>query len=196
MLNNHAELIEQATRGDQEALSDLLAANSPALRQYLQHELADRWRGVVEVDDVLQVTFLEAFLGIAEFVPAGPSAFANWLRRIADNNLRDAVRKGEREGRRRRELPESYEESCAALLVDLFATSTTPSRAAQRGEAGQLVRHALERLPDDYAQVIRLSDLEGRNGPEVAQHMHRSPGAVRMLLARARERLRQLLVDA
>ena len=43
------------------------------------------------------------------------------------------------------------------------------------------------------ATVVRLYDIEGRSGPEVATTMGRSRGAVVMLRARAHDRLAELL---
>ena len=67
-----------------------------------------------------------------------------------------------------------------------------PRRQAQpRRWARRAVRlaQALAGLPADYREVIVLRNLEGLRFQEVAARMGRSPGAVRMLWARAIERL-------
>jgi len=48
-------------------------------------------------------------------------------------------------------------------------------------------------LPSDYEKVIRLCELECKSGPEAASILGRSHGAIRMLLARARDQLREVL---
>jgi RNA polymerase sigma factor (sigma-70 family) len=58
------------------------------------------------------------------------------------------------------------------------------------------VDEALRKLPADYEQVLRLYELDGLSAPEVGQRMGRSHGAVRMLLARARECLGHTLGSA
>jgi len=75
----------------------------------------------------------------------------------------------------------------------LGATYTTPSRAAARREADSFIEQALAKIPSDYADVIRLYDLEQRPIAEVAQHLGRTEGAVYMLRARAHDRLREAL---
>lgn len=45
---------------------------------------------MLSIEDVMQVTYIEVFLHIHEFQPRGDGAFHAWLRRIAENNLRDA----------------------------------------------------------------------------------------------------------
>ena len=58
-------------------------------------------------------------------------------------------------------------------------------------EQAQALRRALERLPDDYRQVILLHYQEQRPFKEIAPLMHRSYESVRSLWARAIRRLRQ-----
>ena len=182
-----------AVAGDEAAFTALLECNGAQVRSVLQRSYHGRLKGLVDLDDVMQVTYLEAYLGIRDFVPAGPNAFRAWLGRIAENNLRDAIRKSDATERRRACGPSpSWEESCRALVVSL-ASSSTPSRVAAKDEARRLLDAALRQLPGDYERVLRLYDLEGHSGPEVARLIGRSHGAVKMLVARARELLRELL---
>jgi RNA polymerase sigma-70 factor (ECF subfamily) len=136
-------------------------------------------------------------LRIRVFQPHGPASFVAWLRRIARNNLRDALRSLQREKRpnprQRLTHAPSSEDSYVNLIELLGATTSTPSRSAMRAEAKQLLEAAMDHLPPDYAQVIRLCDLEGRTGQEVAELMGRSRGAIVMLRSRAHDRLREWL---
>jgi RNA polymerase sigma-70 factor (ECF subfamily) len=199
MNHSETELAAAAVRGDQAALTTLLEAAGKELHAELERGIRGRYRGLVDADDVWQVTCLEAFVRIRTFEYTRPGDFRAWLRRISENNLRDAVRELEREKRpppHRRLQPRTDEESCAALFERIAATSTTASRIIARQEACGLVHAALARLPADYARVVRLCDLEGLTGAEAAEQMGRSPGAVRRLLARARDGLAELLGSA
>jgi RNA polymerase sigma-70 factor (ECF subfamily) len=193
------QLILDAVAGDEIALSTLLESLGVRLHAELEARISAQYRGVVGADDVLQVTCLEAFLRIRRFVPAGPGSFLSWLRRIADNNLRDAIRELEREKRPspgRRVHAGPNDESYASLLDNIVGSTTTISRAASRRELIGVVDEALRKLPADYEQVLRLYELDGLSAPEVGQRMGRSHGAVRMLLARARECLGHTLGSA
>ena len=64
-----------------------------------------------------------------------------------------------------------------------------------RAEVIVQVRHALERLPPDYKQVIQLRRLEERSVAETAQIMKRSKGATHMLFWRAMEALRDVMQE-
>ena len=187
-------LVADAVSGNEDALTELLHRLAPQLRSKLVPMIASKWKSVLDVDDVLQVTYLEAFLRISRFEYKGAGSFTGWVSRIAENNLRDAIRELER---MKRPQPEDRvvrgagDESTFALLEGLGFTTTTPSRHAAHGEIKKAVEAALSRIPDDYAAVVRLYDLEGLSATEVGKAMNRSTGAIYMLRARALDRLRE-----
>jgi len=190
------ELVCRAAAGDRDALSELLDRCGQALARRVEREIGPRWRGALDVDDVLQVTYLEAFLQTERLLARDARSFFAWLVRIALNNLRDAIRglESERRPPLHRRLPDpGHADPCHALLNMLSASATTPSRVAAGGELKGLLQAALARLPRDYAEVIRLFDLEGLSAREVGRRMGRSRGAIHMLRARAIQRLREFL---
>src|SRR5262245_50784441 len=87
-----SELIVQAVAGDESALSDLLVRCGPIVRAHIAPLISNAWHSVLEADDIMQVTYMEAFLRIGFFQSRGEGAFLAWLTSIARNNLRDAVR--------------------------------------------------------------------------------------------------------
>jgi RNA polymerase sigma-70 factor (ECF subfamily) len=192
-----AALVERAVTGDADALSELLAIVGPRVEAHLK--IGRSWQSMIEPGDVMQVSYLEAFLQISQFRPDRSGSFEAWLRRIAENNLRDAIRGLERQ----KQLPPSKRiverdssDSFVGLYEQLAATTTTPSRLAARNDIQRLMQAAIDRLPPDYALTVRLYDLEGRSIAEVSAAMKRSTGAVHMLRARAHERLGELLGTA
>ncbi|MBI1827672.1 MAG: sigma-70 family RNA polymerase sigma factor [Planctomycetes bacterium] len=196
MNESDQELLARAISGEEGALCVLLEQYGIQLHAELEIRIGAKYRGLVDADDIVQVTFLEAFLRIRSFVPREPGSFASWLRRISDNNLRDAIRELEREKRpppKNRVTAVSDDESYAEFFDHIAGTATTISRAAGRNELKGLIDTAMRKLPRDYEQVLRLYELEGLSAPEVSERMGRSHGAVRMLLARARDCLGELL---
>ncbi len=185
------KLLALAVEGDEEALTGLLARHGLPIRQGLK--ITSKWRSLIEPDDVMQVTYLEAFLRIRQFTPTSANGFANWLRRIAENNLLDAVKALECDKRGPSRVHRPTTDSHAALLEQIGGTTTTPSRTAGRREVQKFVEDALGELPPVYAKVLRLCELEGRSSAEAAAELGRSDGAVRMLLCRAKDRLREVL---
>lgn len=186
--------IRAAVGGDVDAMTALLQEYAPDVERSLS--IGREWRSVLEPADVMQVTYLEAFIQITRFDPERREPFRAWLQRIAENNLRDAIRGLERQKRpqpsNRVESPAGID-SASELYTLLGVTTTTPSRQAGREEFVSHLNAALEVLPEDYGRVVRLYDLQALPISDVCQQMGRSSGAIHMLRARAHDRLRQLL---
>lgn len=192
-------LEERAVRGDQAAQAELMSACAGALRSRLSPSIPSKFRSLIDVDDILQVTFIDVIVNINRFESRGEGAFLAWITRLAENNLRDAVRGLER---KKRQPPghkltgaHGSEESYTALINTLSSGGKTPTRIAREDEATRHIEAALGDLPPDYAKAVRLYDLQCMSIQEVAADMDRSQGAVHMLRARGHERLREILID-
>lgn len=195
--------LSAAIKGDRAALAAVLKAVGPGVRARIEPQIGVVWRPFFDVDDVMQVTYLEAFLSIGRFTDRGRGrgAFVAWLTQMASNNLRDAVKELERAKRPdpHKQIRSAGERGRGAgesrtALVDLLGVSNaTPSQHMAQGEIHAAIERALQQLPPDYAQVIRLCDLEGHSAAEVGARLNRTSGAIYMLLSRARERLGDLL---
>lgn len=186
--------LRKAVDGDFDALTDLLRLHGPTVERTLRIDKA--WRAYLDPADVMQVTYIEAFRHIREFDAARADRFESWLRQMAENNLRDAIRgltRAKRGGANAGRAGVTDPDGNADIAAQLVATLSTPSRAVRRAEHGDQLAKALDRLPPDYARVVRLMDLESRPVGEVAAELGRSAGAVHMLRARAYDRLRELL---
>jgi RNA polymerase sigma-70 factor (ECF subfamily) len=85
------------------------------------------------------------------------------------------------------------ERSDATIHQALASYGGSPSERASRREQAVLLADAVSQLPPDYREVFILRTLEHVRFEEVAVRMGRSVGAVRMLWARALERLNRLL---
>jgi RNA polymerase sigma factor (sigma-70 family) len=191
-------LLEQARRGDRQSLVTLLERLAPEVRRRIASKMTGPWRSVLDEDDIMQVTFLEACLRFEKFTEGQSSGFLAWLTRLAENNRIDAIRalEGARRpapSKRVTPPPTAGADSLIALVELLGASSNTPSRQAATSEAAQFLELALATLPPDYEKVIRLYDLEGLPAEEVGRRMNRSEGAVYMLRARAHDRLKESL---
>ena len=196
MAESEEELLEQASSGSDEALSQLFERHGPAVRARIAHGIPPRWASVLTAEDVMQESYTDAFLDIGRFEPHGLGAFRHWLTAIAANNLRNAIEGLEarkRGGNRHRIEPSSPDESSIELCELLGVTLSTPSRKVAAGEACSVLEKAIGQLPEDYQRVVRLYDLEGRPIAEVAEALSRRSGAVFMLRARAHRALRQLM---
>lgn len=184
-------------------LPGLLKAHAQAIRAVIEPRIPDRWRSLLSCDDVLQQTFLDAFLSAGSFVPTGDDSFLRWLRRLAENNLIEAIRalEADKRGGRARRVTAGRtsrpSDPCTTLVEQLVSphTQTTPSRAVSQRETAAMLQAAMALLPPDYRKVVQRYDLDGRNIADVAAELGRSPGAVHLLRVRAHKRLRDLLAE-
>jgi RNA polymerase sigma factor (sigma-70 family) len=186
--------VRRAAEGDDAALEELLRESEAALRGRVS--INPRWRRSLSVDDVLQVSYLEAFLRIGSLRSPTSSGFRTWMARIVDNNLRDAIRALERDKRpdaRRRETVGVRGESARTLLARVCGDEGTVSAAVVRGEELSRLTAAVNKLPPTYRRVVEAVDLAERDVGEVAAELGRSRGAVHLLRSRAHRRLAELM---
>lgn len=189
-------VVNRARAGDRGALGDLLQQHGPKIRRILRGAIPKRWQALLSIDDVLQQTYLDAFLDIGDFAGSIPEAFEGWLSTMARRNLHDAIRmlSAEKRGGDRTRLPQVMsDESFVSLFEVTGGTQSSPSRAARKGEIRTFIEDALQRLPPDYRQAVVLFELEGLRAKRVAEVLNRSTGAVYMLRARALDRLASIL---
>ncbi|HEV3024981.1 MAG TPA: sigma-70 family RNA polymerase sigma factor [Pirellulales bacterium] len=190
------QLLRLARDGDDVALGQLLELYRRYLSLLARLQIGRRLQGKVDTADLVQDTFLEAHRHFAQFRGTGEAELVCWLRQILAGLLANLVRRyygtQRRDLRLERELAEELDQSSRALDRSLAAHST-PSQRAMRREQAVLLADALERLPDDYREVIILRHLEGLSFAEVSQRMGRSVDSVKNLWARALVQLRRSL---
>ncbi len=192
-------LVDRARAGDRVALGDLLQQHGPKIRRILRGAIPKRWQALLSIDDVLQQTYLDAFLDIGDFAGSRPEAFEGWLSTMARRNLHDAIRmlSAEKRGGDRTRLTQAMSDESFVSLFELTGgTQSSPSRTARKGEIRTFIQDALYRLPPDYRQAVVLFELEGLGAERVAEVLNRSTGAVYMLRARALDRLASILGPA
>lgn len=187
------QLLDSARAGDSEALGTLLEKWTPAIRRKLR--ISRYFRSMIEVDDVLQVSYLEAFQQIRDF-RGDANSFPRWFAVVASNNLRDAIdclKRDKRPNPRRRLLPPAGFFTASWLGPWLSTRLTSPSAVAALAEWRRVIESQMQCLPRDYAQVLRLLYYEGLPPQDAAAIMGRTRGAIHLLRIRAVRRLQQTL---
>ena len=192
------ELLSSAIAGDEMALDELLLAHYSQLTDYISTRLPSKIQGVVSAEDIVQQAFVRAMHHVGHFLPGTEQSFHAWLRRIAENVLRDAIKthnRVKRGGDRRqvRQAAMSDKSAMVDLVEALAAESNTPSRSVARHEAIAAVHEAVGTLPEEYRQAVQLRLFEGKSLIETASIMSRSPRAVQGLVDRAKKKMRAAL---
>jgi DNA-directed RNA polymerase specialized sigma24 family protein len=135
------EQIAKAISGDRPALQELLLVHTPHLSRHIAIRLPASTRGLLDVEDVLGATFLQAFRNIGTLRRASERSFSAWLTTIAENQLRDILRTLQRQKRggdyRRLRGPAKSDTSSIADLAEMLSDhGDTPSVLVARQEAG------------------------------------------------------------
>ena len=201
MTETEAERIEQAIAGDPAALDRLLLDSYEPLTAHIGAQLPADLRRLIGVDDIVQLVYSQAFRGIREFEVRGDGCWISWLKAISDNRIRDALRaeRAKKRGGDFRQLISVGKEGSPFVesLVGEYATTTaTPSREVARGEAIKAIQVAIAGLPEENREVVQLRYFEDCPVDEIARRLDKSPGAVRGLLDRSKQKIRESLQSA
>ncbi|HEU4389005.1 MAG TPA: sigma-70 family RNA polymerase sigma factor, partial [Blastocatellia bacterium] len=164
-------LLERVQQGDKQALSDLFQKNIRRLAVLVHYKMSPDLRRFADVDDVVQETLLEAYRDIDQFNYRKPGSFLSWLARIADHVIVDLARS---QGRQKRAAELVRFKSESNPLGPDPAVSSTPSRILAEKENVALLIAKLDRLPDNYREVILLAKVEGLTTQELAGRLGQS----------------------
>jgi len=182
-------LIRRFRAGDEEAFRELFDRHLDALRGRVARDLPVNLRRRVSVSDVLQETRIVAYGRREDFDDRGEGAFRRWLLGIVDNKLKEAIR---RHGARRRAVVREVSRPHRPPTEQVMGGGASPSGIAAFGERVERARAAMAKLPDHYAEVLRLALQEGLALGEVADRIGCSREAAKKLYGRAVRRMREL----
>jgi RNA polymerase sigma-70 factor (ECF subfamily) len=135
-----------------------------------------------EAEDAVQEACTRAWLAFAEL--RDDARVRPWLYRILRSVLSDAR---ERSGRRQRLVSITRLEDEHAALVDAAEDSVFAEVSARL--TSEVVRAALDAIPDDFAAAVELHDLEGFKYQEIADVLEIPIGTVMSRISRGRRLL-------
>jgi RNA polymerase sigma-70 factor (ECF subfamily) len=193
---DHDQLLSLARAGDGCARGQLLELYRGYLGLLARVQIGRRLQGKADASDLVQEAFLAAHAHFEQFRGQSEEELAGWLRQILASRLANLVRRycgtRRRDVRLERRLEEEMERSSRVLDPGLQAAQSTPSQQAARHEQAARLAAALDRLPEDYREVLVLHHLEGLSLPEVARRLGRTLDSVKNIWLRALARLRGL----
>jgi len=184
-------LFESARNGNDDAFRVLVERHAGGLRTYIDRRLPRALRRKISVADVAQEAHVVALRRALDFEDRGDGSFRKWLNKIAELKVKEAIRKHAGTAKRAagREISRGKRPDTGQFVGD----ATTPSQAAIGAEAAEQVRQALETLPEDYREVLRLTREECLTLREAAARMGRSREAAKKLYGRALLRFKKAL---
>lgn len=188
LIDPDVRLMLQVRDDEAGAYEQLVERYRDRLLRFLQHvapspELAE---------DLVQEVFLRVFRARKSYSP--DARFSTWLYTIADNVAHNA----QRVHSRRKEIQIAQDDAPGRSgngIADLARDPSRllPARKLDQVELSQMVRLAIQALSDRQRVALLLSKFENMSYTDVAAAMQLTPKAVKSLLARARENLREML---
>ena len=200
---DEAALVQGLQRGDEKVFTSVMDSYSGSLLRLAMAFVPSR----AVAEEVVQEPWMGVLEGIGRF--EGRSSFKTWLFRILTNR---AKTRGTRE--RRYEpfgLPggDSDGDDGPSLEDSLFVAegsrvghwadppqgweADTPERVLLSKECRAAIEQAIDGLPDNQRQVMTLRDIEGVSAEEVCNILSLSETNQRVLLHRARTKVRKVL---
>jgi len=144
--------------------------------------------------DVASNTFCRALGRLHSYQFRHSASLYPWLHQIANNLVIDCVRQRPAGGML--SLDAQAAEDVDSFLEYLPADGPSPQELVERSEVQELVRQAISQLPADQAKAVALRFLGDLSIREIAHALDRSEGAVKSLLHRALQGIRQQLKTA
>jgi RNA polymerase sigma-70 factor (ECF subfamily) len=188
-------LLDRLQAGDQLALGELFSLYRERLGRMIQFRLDGRLRGRVAASDVLQEAYIDALKRLPHYQAARGMPFLIWLRWVIMQRLVEVHRQhlGARMRDAGREISFDAGGSLAASsekIAEFIGDLTSPSQAAERAEAMDQLRQALESLDPTDREVLALRHFEELSNLEAAAVLEIQPAAASKRYVRALERLK------
>ena len=195
VITSDEQILAALKRGDEAAFIQLVE-----LHQTLMLRIARRYvRSSAVAEEVVQETWLGVLNGLERF--EGRASLKTWIFRILTNR---AISRAEREGRTipLSEFEPAVDPDCFRSEGDPYAGvwkafpaswDALPEERLLARETLALVGEAIAKLPERQHLVILMRDIEGWSAGEVCEALEISEANQRVLLHRARSKVRRVL---
>lgn len=185
MEQEEALLVRRAAAGEEDAFEQLVVRYQKNI-----YNLTLRMSGNPEdAYDLAQEAFLRAWRSLSSF--QFEASFSTWLYRLATNLCIDFLRRQ----RRGKTIPLQFEEDDEAQELPLPDPKPGPEEQAILTEDRQAMTDALSALEPAYRMALTMRVIDGLSYQEIAAVLEVREGTVKSRIARAREKMRQMLLQ-
>lgn len=176
-----SQMIREIKEGNTELYSELMRRYQRKILAFIYHMLKSAHMELL-AEDLCSETFYKAFRSLNSFREVDAS-FSTWLYTIARNTVLSELRK-----QRAGSVP--LEESG---IVPVAPNELAPEQAILRSEKVELVREAINSLPEKQRSALILREYDQLDYQEIASVLGQSVSAVKSLLFRARSSVKSQL---
>ncbi|HSM36393.1 MAG TPA: RNA polymerase sigma factor [Longimicrobiales bacterium] len=170
------DLVARVRAGDSDSYGELIRRHQGGLF----HHAAGMTRDADAAQDLVQDAFIVAYRRLGEC--RDPERFGLWVFRILRNRALDHVK-----NIRRRSVP--------IETANLAAPKDNPGASAHRAELREKLGAALNELTAEMRDAFLMKHMEGRSYEEMAELADASVSAMKMRVHRARDALREALLE-
>lgn len=176
------ELIEQAIKGQDEALAALIQRYITLVYRFLCRLVGDS----ATAEDLAQETFLKAWKGLPGF--DRKKVFKTWIFSIAKHTAIDFLRK-------RQPIPFAAfeDEEMPDFSEHIVDTQPLPTELAERADLAAELQRGLDQLNPDARSVVLMHETEELTFQEISEIMQESLNTVKSRYRRAILGLRRIL---
>ena len=184
-------LIRRFNGGDESAFTEIVGR----YRERMVGLAAGFLHNHADAEEIAQDTFVRAYRGLARF--RGEASLATWLHRIAVNLARNRYWYF---FRRRQHLTLSLDcplgVEANGTFADLVASEeSTPMRHAESEEFVTVVAACMQQLDSGHRELLVLRNQLHRSYKDIACALGINEGTVKSRIARARGKLRDLMIE-
>ena len=196
-MQDERSLVEQVSRGDVDAVHELMEQHREALLAYVRRNGGDLPAHKESAADLVQSVCREVLeqLADARFEYRGEAEFRAWLYEATQfkiANRRRFWRAQRRDVGRERRVEVVSDDSRSRAVPELSHDGPRPSQHAIEREQAGAAAELLAQLPERHREVIELVKLQGLTHAQAAERLGITVEASRMLLSRALARLATL----
>lgn len=182
-MESDLDLMQRIRSGDAASFETLLRRYRVPLVSYLFRMVRD----TALAEDLAQEVFLRVYKARERYQPE--ARFTTWLYRIATNLALNAIRD------RKDAVPETASENLeGGIPLDRFVdTRPTAEQRLIQGDRARLIRQAVASLPENQRAAVILHKYQEVDYRQISKILSVSESAVKSLLFRAYEALRERL---
>jgi RNA polymerase sigma-70 factor, ECF subfamily len=181
-VKNDSELMIEYCRGNQEAMEELFSRYKKKMFNYCLRFLGNQ----ADAQDIAAEVFYT--LSAKKDIYQPQAKFSTWLYTVARNCCIDKWRK-----RKRFVTMWFKKEGGGFKMWDFPDKKLSAESLSSRREISFYVKKAVNRLPLSYREAIILREYQQLSYAEISEILDLSPAKVKVLLFRARQKLKQYL---
>lgn len=188
-MNEHRDwqLVDQARDGDMQAFAALVERYQGPVIHFCERMTGSRQ----EAEDLAQESFIRVYRHLPRLKQQ--AKFSTLLFGIARNLALNALRDAKRRGRDKQQSLTQQENP--GMEWPVADDTRRPDRGARLAEIETLVEKALKMVSEEHREVLLLREVQGFDYEAIARVLKVRKGTVKSRLARAREQLRERVLE-